>query len=154
VVVLAPRDPKVTATFPADGAKIAAGTVVLKIVFDQPMTPQAWSYGRAAPGAFPDCLARPRLLNDRRTFVLLCSLAVKTAYALEINAAPDFVTTAGRVVKPFVLRFDTTDAITLGLHDALAEAGLSDADDPIMATAGASGDVSAPPPPRDAAPTP
>ena len=146
VVVVAPKNPKVVATFPADGSSIPSGTAVIKIVFDQPMTPEAWSYGRASTGVLPDCLARPRLLPDKRTFVLLCSLAAQQAFALEINGAPGFVSAAYRSVPPFQMRFTTTDASTLSLHDALQQAGLTDADDPIMDWTGASGVSSAQPP--------
>jgi len=139
VIVIAPKDPKVVATFPADGASIASGTVVIKIVFDQPMTPEAWAYDRAKTGVFPDCLARPRLLPDKRTFVLLCSLAADQSFAMKINGAPGFVSAAYRAVPPFQIRFSTTDASTLSLHDALQQAGLTDADDPIMDWDGASG---------------
>ena len=68
VVVAAGPSPKVTATYPADGSTVPAGVLVLKVSFDQPMTPEAWAYGRSDAGAFPDCLARPRLLGDGRTY--------------------------------------------------------------------------------------
>jgi hypothetical protein len=123
----------VQSTYPNAGASIPAGTVILKIVFDQPMTPDAWAYGRSADGDFPDCLAEPRLLSDRRTFVLLCSAALANrAYAVEINLAPRFASADGRSAKPYTLKFSTNDDITRGLHDALLQAGLDDSDDPIM----------------------
>jgi hypothetical protein len=148
VTVVAPRDPKVVATYPAVDAVIPSGTAVLKIVFDQPMTPEAWSYVQSKSAAFPDCLARPRLLPDRRTFVLLCSLASQQTYALEIDGAPGFVSTARRSAPPYLLRFKTSAEMTLGLHDALQQAALTDGDDPIMDWNGASGvsSVQAPPP--------
>jgi hypothetical protein len=120
-------------TYPNVGASVPAGTVILKIVFDQPMTPDAWAYGRSADGDFPDCLAQPRLLGDQRTFVLLCSLTLPNrAYAAQINLAPRFASANGRSAKPYTLKFSTNDEITRGLHDALQQAGLDDADDPIM----------------------
>ena len=146
VEIALPRDPKVVATFPADGAVIPGGTVVLKIVFDQAMTPEAWSYGHSDAGTFPDCLARPRLLKDRRTFVLLCSLPPKGGYALGVNIAPGFVSTAGREAKPFLLHFSTSEARTSALTAALANAGVTDGDAPIMDWNGAAGaGVSTPP---------
>jgi len=147
LVVVAPKDPKVKGTFPADGARIAGGTVVLKIAFDQPMTPDAWSYSPVNGALFPDCLARPRLLNDRRTFVLLCTIATNGSFAVQVNAAPDFISSAGRAPSPFLVRFTTTDDVTLSLHDALSQAGLSDDDDPIMDVLPATNAVQTPPKP-------
>ena len=148
IVVIAPHDPKVVSTFPADGASIGGGELILKITFNQSMVPEAWSYSAAPPAAFPDCLARPRLLNDQRTFVLLCSVAANTAYAVQFNASPDFVTLGRRTVAPYTLHFKTTDDPVLSLADALTAAGLTEADDPIMTWNGTAGVSNAPPPPR------
>jgi hypothetical protein len=132
LVVVAGPGPAVQSTYPAVGASVPGGVVILKIVFDQPMTPGAWAYGRSADGDFPDCLADPRLLADQRTYVLLCSTAANHAYAVEINPAPRFASADGRSAKPYTLTFSTTGDITRGLHDALTQAGLADTDDPIM----------------------
>jgi len=133
LVVVPGPGPTVKSTYPNAAGSVPAGTVILKIVFDQPMTPDAWAYGRSADGDFPDCLAEPRLLNDQRTFVLLCSVALPNrTYAVEINLAPRFASAYGRSAKPYTLKFSTNDAITRGLHDALLQAGLDDTDDPIM----------------------
>jgi hypothetical protein len=132
LVVVPGPGPAVKFTYPAPGAAVPAGVVILKIVFDQPMTADAWSYGRAAAGDFPDCLADPRLLDDQRTYVLLCTVSENRTYAIEINPAPRFASANGRSAKPYVLTFSTTDDMTRGLHDALQQAGLDDTDDPIM----------------------
>ena len=125
--------PAVRSTYPAAGGTVPGGTLILKIVFDQPMTPKAWAYGRSAEGDFPDCLADPRLLNDQRTYVLLCSVDSNRVYAIEINPTPRFADAYGRSAQPYVLKFSTNDAeITRGLHDALLQAGLDDTDNPIM----------------------
>ncbi len=145
VVVHAPKPAQLASTYPADGASVPGGTLIVKVVFDQAMAADGWSYTPSAAGAFPNCLARPRLLADGRTFVLLCSLAVDTRYALEINADARFESTAGRRPPPAVLSFRTTDAPTLGLHDALQAAGLGDADDPIMGSNAAAASVLSPP---------
>jgi hypothetical protein len=150
IIVVAPRpvDPKVVSTYPADGAKVAGGQLIVKIAFDQPMLPEAWSYGLASGAAFPDCLARPRLLNDKKTFVLLCSASLNTSYAMQINASPDFVTLAHRTAPAFTLHFTTTGDQSDSLQDALTAASLTEADDPIMTWNGASGAASVPPPAR------
>jgi hypothetical protein len=133
VVVVPGPGPAVASTYPASGGMVPGGVLILKVVFDQPMTPNAWAFGHSADGDFPDCLADPRLLNDQRTYVLLCSVESKRAYAIEINPAPRFASAYGRSAKPFILKFSTNDAeTTRSLHDALAQAGLDDTDDPIM----------------------
>jgi hypothetical protein len=132
LVVVGGPGPKVVSSWPADGASVGAGVLALKLVFDQPMTAQAWSYGPAEGAAFPKCLGHPRLLGDRRTFVLLCTVQAHGAYAVEINADRDFASANGRVAKPSVLRFSTLDIDARSVHAALLEAGLTDADEPIM----------------------
>jgi hypothetical protein len=124
--------PKVVASFPADGGVVPAGVLMLKITFDQPMRPDAWSYGHADQGAFPDCLAQPRLLADSRSFVLMCDVAPHKDYAIVINAPADFASDKGRSARSTLLRFSTGDESVFTAHDALAQAGLSDADEPIM----------------------
>jgi len=149
LVVVAGPSPAVKSTYPNTGGNVPAGTLILKIVFDQPMTPDAWAYGRSADGDFPDCLAQPRLLGDQRTFVLLCSAdQPNRTYAVEINLARRFASANGRSAKPYTLKFSTNDETTRGLHDALLQAGLTDADDPIMTwrDAGQSGPQTAPQP--------
>ena len=131
VVVVAGPSPKVVASFPADGTQVPAGVLVLKVVFDQPMAPDAWSYGPAESRALPNCLERPRLLADKRTTVLLCSVAAHTDYAVQINPTPQFASVDGRAATPSVLHFATGDVGVRSLHDALSQADLSDADDPI-----------------------
>jgi hypothetical protein len=124
--------PRVVASYPAQGAQTAAGVLVIKLVFNQPMTPDGWSYGQAPGGDFPKCLAKPRLLADKQTFVLLCSVAAHKTYAIAVNPAPVFAGANGRLAGSEALSFSTTDAQVVGLHDALEQAGLTDADDPIM----------------------
>ena len=142
-----PVDPKVVSTFPADGGKTPGGVVVLKIVFDQGMVPEAWSYGESKDGAFPHCLKKPRLLPDNKSFALLCSVAPNLAYAIQINATPDFVSERGRSAKPYMLHFTTTDATVYDMHEALKQAGLTDADEPIMTWNAQPGGVSSVAPP-------
>jgi hypothetical protein len=147
VVVPGGPPPKVVASFPASGAQVGAGVLVIRLVFDQPMSADGWSYGRAEGGEFPSCLARPRLLADKRTFALLCSVAPHKTYAIAINPAPAFAAANGRIARPETLSFSTTDTQVLGLHDALEQAGLTDADEPIMTWKDDGAGVSRSPPP-------
>lgn len=132
VVVVSGPGPRVVGSFPADGEQVSGGVLVLKVVFDQPMAPDAWSYGPAENRAFPSCLDRPRLLADNRTSVLLCSVAAHMDYAVQINPTPQFASKDGRAAKPEVLHFATGDVAVRSLHDALSQADLTDSDDPIM----------------------
>ncbi len=132
VVVVGGPAPSVRSTYPASEGSVPAGVVILKVVFDQPMTSDAWAYGPSAEGDFPPCLETPRLLSDQRTFALLCSLPPKHTYAVVINFSPRFAAAGGRTAKPFTLKFATSDAFTPSVHDALLQAGLTDADEPIM----------------------
>lgn len=124
--------PVVTKTYPADGATAPAGVIVLKITFDQPMAADAWAYGKTDAGAFPQCLAHPRLLNDNHSFALLCTLAPAQTYAMTINPDPRFANANGRSAKPFVLHFTAAAPETRDLATALGQAGLTDADAPVM----------------------
>ncbi len=132
VTVVAGPGPAVQSTYPVSGTSVPGGVTIVKIVFDQPMKPEAWAYGPSAGADFPKCLANPRLLADQRTYVLMCSVPPDHAFAMEINPAPRFASDAGRSARPFTLKFSTTSDVTEDFHDALTQAGLTDADDPIM----------------------
>jgi len=132
VVVDGGPPPKVVASFPADGGIAPAGVLVLKLVFSQVMDADGWSYARSADGAFPDCLGQPRMLGDQRTFVLLCTVAPHQRYAVQINATRSFAADHGRSARPTLLHFSTGEAGVFDMHAALKQAGLSDADEPIM----------------------
>jgi hypothetical protein len=127
--------PKIVASFPAQGQQIAAGALVLRITFDQKMAEDGFSVSAAPGGQAPACLKTPRLLNDEKTFVLLCTTARKTAYALAFNAQPQggFANIGGMRATPAGLAFTTSDALD-GPHDldaALKAAQLTRADVPI-----------------------
>ncbi len=146
VTVVAPKPVKVTGTYPADGASVPGGTVIIRISFDQNMSADSWSYTRSDKGKFPNCLTKPRLLPDRRSFVLLCSLDLNTAYAFDVNASPTFETVGGRKAPAVPVSFRTSGDINIGLHQALDSAGLQDADDPIMNEVSTPGAIRSPPP--------
>ncbi|TXL76707.1 hypothetical protein FHP25_10935 [Vineibacter terrae] len=101
--------PKVIGTEPAAGAAIAAGTIVLRVTFDQPMAPGAHSYVTSENGAFPECAFPPRLLPDGRAFEVSCRTAPGTRYALWFNRPPylNFRSASQVRAAPFELRFST-----------------------------------------------
>ena len=87
VLILPPTPPpRMVSTYPAEGQSVAPGVLILKVVFDQQMSPSAWSF-TPAPGAEPmDCVKTPRLLNDQKTFVLLCRVLPGKTYGVTFNA--------------------------------------------------------------------
>ena len=90
VLILPPTlPPNVTATYPAQDQTVAPGVLILKVAFDQQMSPTAWNYA-PAQGAEPmDCVKTPRLLPDQKTFVLLCRVLSNKTYGVTFNAARD-----------------------------------------------------------------
>ena len=134
VAVVLTDPPAVTATWPAAGAVIAPGVLVLKIVFNQAMTADQWSYAKGAAGDYPSCLATPRLLADRKTFVLLCTTLPGKRYGVQVNATPDkgFVNVGDRRAPLFDLAFSTsTSEPVRNLQAAMKAAGLGDLDMPV-----------------------
>ncbi len=112
VVVTASRTiPEVQSTFPASGARVAPGLLVLRVTYDTRMRPEGWSYAQDAGAEYPDCAKAPRLLDDRRSFVLICRTLPGKRYAVWFNRPPmnDFTSFGRRPAPPFELKFATTD---------------------------------------------
>ena len=124
--------PKVVASYPAPGQTVSPGALVLMVRFDHRMTPGAWNYG-AAPDA-PPCLDKPRLLQDERTFVLMCSLGFAQHYTVTVNGAEKgFVDAARTPAASYPLAFSSDAGEPVAsLADALKAAGLGDVDSPIL----------------------
>jgi hypothetical protein len=135
VTVLPRTDPpKIVSSFPAAGQVIAPGALVLRITFDQKMDEHGFAFTAAAGGRMPECLKTPRLLNDEKTFVLLCTTRPVSAYSLSFNAPPQggFENIGGTRAAPAQLAFSTDDEDgPRNLDDALKAAKLTDADVPI-----------------------
>ncbi|MDB5460924.1 MAG: hypothetical protein JWO72_2665 [Caulobacteraceae bacterium] len=136
VVVVPPskEPPAVASTYPAAGAAVSPGTLVLKVTFNQRMKPEDWRFDRGADG-YPQCLARPRLLPDEKTFVLLCSVGGNGKFSVQLNAAGPggFSNLAGQRATPFELQFSTSEGASLGtIQEAMKAAGLKPEDDPVM----------------------
>ena len=112
VVPLAPEPPKVVSTWPAAGAAVTGGVMVLTVTFDQQMAPGAFSVTPTTGADKLQCLKTPRLLNDGKTFALLCTAQEKQRYALAFNAQPSggFANLADQRATPSSLEFSTTDA--------------------------------------------
>lgn len=136
VTVMPPtQPPKVTATWPAAGETVAPGILVLKVSFDQKMLPGGWNYAAAAGGEKPECVRAPRLLNDRKTFVLLCSTKPGKGYAVAFNAVREggFANEAENPALTAELAFATSkDPSVYTLKSAMKAAGLKDDEAPIQ----------------------
>ena len=136
ITVMPPTDkPKVVATWPASGETIAPGVLVLKVVFDQQMTPRDFAYGLGT-GDKLDCLKTPRLLNDNKTFVLLCTTLPGKTYSVALNpdapGGPAFSNLAENRAEPGALAFTTgTGEPVTKLRDAIKAAGLGGLDMPV-----------------------
>lgn len=129
--------PKIVHSFPAAGQALSAGVTVLSVTFDQPMLKTGFDFGPATGGEAPACLKTPRLLNDNKTFVLLCTTDPHKAYAIAFNARPQggFENVAEHRAEPATLAFSTTDGDgPRDIHAAMKAASLTDLDMPIQDT--------------------
>jgi hypothetical protein len=137
-VTVMPRTdpPKIVSSFPAAGQVIAPGALVLHITFDQKMDEKGFAFAAAPGGRMPACLKTPRLLNDEKTFVLLCTTTHEAAYSLIFNAAPQggFANIAGTRAAAAGLAFATDDEDGPRDLEAALKAAKLTADDVPIAT--------------------
>lgn len=134
VVTPSKDPPAVVSTYPAAGDAVAPGALVLKITFDQRMSPESWRFDRGDE-RYPSCLARPRLLANEKTFVLLCTIGANGQFAIQLNGPGDggFVNLANQRAKPLLLQFSTKDGASQAtIKDAMKSAGLRDEENPVM----------------------
>jgi hypothetical protein len=134
VVAPAPTLPKVVSTFPEAGKSVAPGALILKITFDQKMNPDGWDFGKGAE-AYPECLARPRLEPDEKTFVLLCTAGPKSSFSITVNSSGHggFENQAGQIATAASFDFATNDDRSLAtIADAMKAAGLKADEGPVM----------------------
>jgi hypothetical protein len=136
VVAPSPTLPMVVSTYPADGKAVAGGVLILKVTFDQKMNPEGWDFGKGS-GAYPQCLDRPRLLPDEKTFILLCTAPTNGKFSVTFNQAPSgmgaFENLAGQKATPAAVEFTTGDTPALvSIADAMKAAGLKAGEGPVM----------------------
>lgn len=127
--------PKVVSSWPAAGATIAPGVLVVRITFDQPMAEDAFDVGTSGEAPAPKCLKTLRRLNDEKSFVLLCTTAANSHYALALNSGTTggFASLGGTRAAAATLVFSTNDADDgpRSVPEAVKAAKLNDADMPI-----------------------
>lgn len=136
VTVTASRDvPHVQSTFPAAGAKVAPGLLVLRVTYDTRMRADGWSYAQESGAEYPDCAKTPRLLDDGRSFVVICRTLPGKAYAVWFNRPPldDFASISRLPATPYELKFATSDEDPIRtLPEAIkADHALSTASNPV-----------------------
>ena len=143
--------PKIAKSYPAAGQALSAGVLVMTVTFDQPMLATGFDFGPASGGEPPNCLKTPRLLDDKKTFALLCTTDPGKTYALTFNARPQggFQNTAEHRADPATLSFRTTDGDGPNtVKAAMKAAGLREAIDmPIEDSPDRKGDDAAAPKP-------
>ena len=136
VTVSAPEPtlPKVVATYPAAGKAVAPGALIVKVTFDQKMDPDGWNYAKGQD-TYPQCLARPRLLPDEKTFVLLCTVPGDAHFSVAFNGTADggFVNLAGQRATASAVDFTTDDSKSVAtIADAMKAAELKPDEGPVM----------------------
>ncbi len=136
--------PKIVKSYPAADQAIAPGILVLSVTFDQPMLKTGFDL-TSASGAEPlACLKTPRLLDDKKTFVLLCTAEPGKTYRLALNAAPQggFQNESEHRAAPASVGFTTTTDVNGpgDIRAAMKVAGLRDTDMPIQDTPKLHGD--------------
>lgn len=136
-VTVTPRTepPKLVASYPAAGEAVAPGLLVLKFTFDQAMLRSRFDIAPAPGAEAPECLEAPRLLDDGKSFALLCRTRPGKAYALAFNrgATGGFANSGETRAQPANLAFTTTAGEPVrALKDALKAAGLREIDIPVQ----------------------
>lgn len=161
LTVMAGDPPKVIATFPAQDQAVTPGVLVLKVAFDQKMLLSGFDFGPGAAGEKLECVHTPRLLNDGKTFVLLCRTWPNKTYGVTFNAAgaAGFANEGDVKAVSSALSFATTGAEPVRtLEAAVKAAGLTEIDGPVQETANAAPPQTAqaaqPPAPAKGAATP
>lgn len=143
VTVIPPTEaPKVSATYPTAGQALQAGVLILTVTFDQKMQSTGFDFSAGAGGEMPNCLTTPRLLEDGKTFALLCTTEAHKSYALAFNARPTggFANVADHRANPGSLTFTTTDGGgPTSIGDALKAQNLPPIDMPIQVDPGPAG---------------
>lgn len=118
--------PKVISSFPAPGATVRPGLVVVRMTFDKPMACLG-GFDRQAPWRDPCPQATQHMLlsYDRLTVRTVCIVEPATHYGLSMNsdmAIYPFVALSGLPSKAFRLDFTTSETpLVKTVCDALAE---------------------------------
>ncbi|ATC23979.1 hypothetical protein EIB18_05545 [Caulobacter vibrioides] len=136
VLILPPTSPpRLVSSYPAQDQVVAPGVLILKVAFDQQMSPTAWNYAPAAAAEPLDCVKTPRRLADQKTFVLLCRVQAGRTYGVTLNAerAGGFSNLGDNPAQTAVLTFKVgAEAPVTTLRRAMTAAGLKDDETPVQ----------------------
>lgn len=113
------RRPQVIATFPAQGAVVRPGVVVVRVTFDQPMACDASFEGLSdLPNPCPGRWREVTISRDQRSFRTVCEVKANTRYRLTLRS---FHNGHGMAVAAEVT-FSTSGAAPIAtIQQALAE---------------------------------
>jgi hypothetical protein len=118
--------PRLVSTYPANGAVVRPGIVVLRLTFDLPMA-CAGLIGAHAPlkNPCPAPLRDPVISRDKRTFLTVCAVQKGRHYGLWLgdNDHLRFTSLAGHSLKRQELLFETSDDVEVA---SLGEAMMQD----------------------------
>jgi hypothetical protein len=78
--------PRVVETYPAAGAVVPAGKLVLKVTFDRPMR-ASWSFVNRDAASAPRCDGKPVQSADGRSFSMTCTVEARRRYWMGFNSA-------------------------------------------------------------------
>lgn len=129
--------PKLVSSFPADGAEVKPGILVLRLTFDLPMAcPGTLGADFPIANPCPAPLIDPVISKDRRTFLTICVVGAKLRYAIWLNrsrvnplveraaasTAIRWTSLAGHHVTDQEITFTTSGGEKVRtVHDAIAE---------------------------------
>jgi hypothetical protein len=110
------QPPRVVSTFPANGATVRPGVLVLRVTFDQPMSCKGFFVAAAqARSPCPLDIQHWVLSFDRRTIRTVCHTELDSHYGLRLSDRSSdgtsrltFVSLSGKRLAPYVLSFDTS----------------------------------------------
>lgn len=137
LTVMAGDPPKVTGTYPAQDQAVTPGVLVLKVTFDQKMLLSGFDFGAGPTGEALECVRTPRLLNDGKTFVLLCRTWPHKTYGVTFNASGQagFANEGDVKATSATLSFTTTAVEPIRTVEAAVKAaGLTEIDGPVQET--------------------
>lgn len=117
--------PKLVSSYPARGAEVRPGILVLRLTFDLPMTCEGLLDNHAPlVNPCPAPLHEPLRSFDRRTFLTVCKIDKSTHYGLWLNRDDQrrFTSLAGRSAAANELVFDTSAGPEItSIDEALAQ---------------------------------
>ena len=99
--------PKVVSSFPAKGAMVRPGLLVLRVTFDRPMSCLGLIQSHAPlPYPCPTPLRSPMISRDKRTFLTVCKVEANLHYGLWLD---NFAGAAGTgSPRPYELEFNSS----------------------------------------------